>query len=123
MNPDAVRIMKPDSIGAKIKGIRFQSCLLAMNLCTLLAATGCQHTPRVAREAIMDYRSGSFAQAEAALRPTIEKKNEDYVLNLCRFGSCALAAGDLAGAEHAFFEAYQVINSANTNDPGRTLEA
>jgi tetratricopeptide (TPR) repeat protein len=71
----------------------------------------------------MLYDVGDYPQAAAALKPDTTKKNEDFVLNNCRYGSCALAAGDLPGAENAFMSAYEVINSVNTHDGGRTLGA
>jgi tetratricopeptide (TPR) repeat protein len=90
---------------------------------TLMAAGGCNHTAAPARQAIGLYQVGEFPQAEATLKPEIVKKDENFVLNNCRYGSCALAAGDLEGAWEAFMAAYEVINSVNTNDGGRTLGA
>jgi tetratricopeptide (TPR) repeat protein len=84
---------------------------------------GCQQTSHEARNAIGLYQIGDYAAAEATLKPTITKKDENYVLNNCRYGSAAIAAGDLMGAENAFFTAYQVMNSTNVNDSGRTAGA
>lgn len=87
------------------------------------ALGGCDKTPRNARDAIVLYRTGDYAQAAAALKPSTTKLDEDFVLNNCRYGSCALGAGQFDDAEHAFFEAHKVINSGDTNDTGRQLSA
>ncbi len=84
---------------------------------------GCQETPHEARNAIGFYETGNFPAAAAAMKPLITKKNENFVLDNCRYGSAALAAGDLADAENAFMAAYEVINGVGTNDGGRTLGA
>jgi len=84
-------------------------------------AGGCQSTPKNERDAILEYRTGNFAAAEQKLIGPAEKTNENYVLNNYRLGSAALAAGDLNTAETAFLRAYKVINSGDTNDPGRSL--
>src|SRR6185295_18549277 len=86
-------------------------------------AGGCQSTPRNERNAIMDYRTGNFAAAAEKLKDPAAKPDENYVLNNYRLGSSALAAGDLVTAEDAFFKAYKVINSGDTNDAGRSLQA
>src|SRR5437763_17217025 len=52
-----------------------------------------------------------------------EKKDENYVLNNCRYGSCALAAGQFEEAQAAFLTAYHVINSGDVNDAGRQMQA
>jgi tetratricopeptide (TPR) repeat protein len=86
-------------------------------------AGGCQSTPKNEHNAIVDYRTGNFPAAEEKLRAPAEKKDENYVLNNYRLGSAAIAAGDLPTAETAFYRAYQVVNSGDTNDPGRSLSA
>ncbi len=99
---------------------RIAASLLALSLA---AATGCQQTPHEVVNAIQNYDVGNFAAAEAQLRPTITTKNEDYVLNNCRYGSAAIAAGDLPSAENAFYAAYEVMNATHVNDSGRTTGA
>jgi tetratricopeptide (TPR) repeat protein len=84
---------------------------------------GCQQTSQQTQHAIMLYRAGDFPAAANVIRPEIDKKNENFVLNNCRYGSAALAAGDLNGAENSFMAAYEVINGVNTNTGGRTLGA
>ncbi len=100
---------------------------LSLALITTLSFAGCNQTPRAARQAIVAYDAGRYQEAAAALQPTIEqertKMDENYVLNNCRYASCAIAAGQLAQAESAFYDAYKVINSGNTNDEGRQLQA
>src|SRR5277367_1697141 len=96
--------------------------LVAAVLCGAVLG-GCQQTSKEAQNAIGLYRVGDYAGAEAIMRPTIGKKDENYVLNNCRYGSAALAAGDLAGAENSFMAAYQVMNSTHVNDSGRTAGA
>ncbi|HVX83975.1 MAG TPA: hypothetical protein VH253_04090 [Phycisphaerae bacterium] len=84
---------------------------------------GCNQTPARARDAILFYHEGNFPQAAAVIQPAAAKKDENYVLDNCRYGSCTLAAGQLANAENAFMNAYQVMNSTHVNDSGRTLGA
>ncbi len=84
---------------------------------------GCQETPAIVRRAVVDYYTGNYAASAALLKPLAEKRDEGYVLDNCRYGSAALAAGDLAAAHAAFLHAYDVINTAQTNDPGRTFAA
>jgi hypothetical protein len=95
----------------------------AVGLLGLALLGGCQQTSQSAQTAIMYDRAGDYPAAENALRGDTTKKDENFVLNNCRFGSCALAAGDLKGAENAFMAAYEVINGVNTNNGGRTLGA
>jgi tetratricopeptide (TPR) repeat protein len=96
---------------------------------TLLAALfgGCNQTPRVARQALALYSQERYAEAAAVLKPEIEdqrtKRDINYVLNNLRYGSCTIAAGQFDAAKHAFYDAYQVINSGETNDAGRQLQA
>ncbi|MGN6368332.1 MAG: hypothetical protein ACTHN5_08745 [Phycisphaerae bacterium] len=106
-----------------LPGAPMKRILPALLIAPALAATGCQTTPKEVRNAIANYQVGNFAAAEAQLRPDITKKNEDYVLNNCRYGSAAIAAGDLPGAETAFMNAYDVMNATHVNDTGRTTGA
>jgi tetratricopeptide (TPR) repeat protein len=96
---------------------------LALMSASLLAAAGCQETPKEARNSVNLYQVGDFAAAEAQLRPVIDKKDENYVLNNCRYGSAAIAAGDLPGAENSFMAAYTVMNATHVNDSSRTTGA
>lgn len=95
-----------------------------------LAVLGCGLvgcTERAARQTVDLYDSQQYVQAAATLAPTIEKErtkqDENYVLNNLRYGSCTIAAGQFDAAKHAFFDAYRVINSGDTNDSGRQLSA
>jgi tetratricopeptide (TPR) repeat protein len=88
-----------------------------------LGAVGCNQTPRAARNAIILYHQGDYANAAAELKPATTKRDENFVLDNCRYGSCALAAGQLGNAETAFMAAYEVINGVNTNNGGRTMGA
>jgi tetratricopeptide (TPR) repeat protein len=90
---------------------------------TLVSGVSCNQTPPGAREAIISYQTGDYGTAAQMLRPEINKKDENFVLTNCRFGSAALAAGDLDGAEGAFLSAYEVMNGVKTNDGGRTMGA
>lgn len=92
-------------------------------LLSLAAMTACDSTSKQARTAITLYELGNYPAAAAALKPDIAKKDENFVLTNCRYGSSALAAGDIKGAENAFMAAYEVINGVNTNNGGRTLGA
>jgi tetratricopeptide (TPR) repeat protein len=87
----------------------------------------CNQTPRNSREAILSYDTQDYARAAAIMQPTIEKQrtrmDENYVLDNCRYGSCELAAGQFDAAESAFYDAYKVINSGETNDAGRQMQA
>ncbi|HEY4328701.1 MAG TPA: hypothetical protein VGN88_03115, partial [Phycisphaerae bacterium] len=88
---------------------------------------GCDTTPKSARNAILLYDEGDYVGAATTLKPAVDKEeqkaSENYVLTHCRYGSCAIAAGNMDEAEHAFYEAYKVINSGDTNDAGRQLQA
>ncbi|HVT80892.1 MAG TPA: hypothetical protein VHM90_09560 [Phycisphaerae bacterium] len=93
-------------------------------LATLAACFGgCNQTGRETRNAILAYDSGDYAQAAAMIKPSTGKLDENFVLNNCRYGSAALAAGQFEEAEHAFYEAHKVIDSGDTNDAGRQLQA
>src|SRR3954466_13941205 len=84
---------------------------------------GCESTPKESHNAVMAYHTGNFPAAAAALKPSTGKKDENYVLNNVRYGSCAIAAGDYDGAEQAFFAAYEVMNSTGTNTGDRAFAA
>ncbi len=99
---------------------RYKTAAILLSLAALAA---CNTTSREAKTAIAFYDSGNYAAAAAAIKPEITKKNENFVLNNCRYGSAALAAGDIKGAENSFMAAYEVINGVNTNNGGRTLGA
>lgn len=88
-----------------------------------LGLAGCNDMPRAARNAFADYQAGSYAAAAAQLRPLAHKRDENYVLNNCRLGSCDLAAGNLDEAQQSFMNAYNVLNATGVNDPGRQLGA
>jgi tetratricopeptide (TPR) repeat protein len=75
------------------------------------------------REATELYYSGQYRQAAAVMAPLIKKPNRDFVLNNCRYGSCALAAGNLNHAQQAFLTAYRIMNSVNVNTGSRVLGA
>lgn len=99
-------------------------CRRGLSLALLLgAAAGCNSTPQHIKQATVLYYVGDYQGAERLIQPDTVKKNEGFVLNNCRFGSAALAAGNLEAAQQAFMAAYEVINSVKTNDGGRTLGA
>jgi tetratricopeptide (TPR) repeat protein len=110
-------VQKPD----KRKSASFFRPLVAVAALASLAA--CQQTSREVQHAVGMYAIGDYATAAAILKPETLKKNENFVLNNCRYGSAALAAGQLPEAENAFLAAYEVINGVKTNDGGRTLGA
>ena len=83
----------------------------------------CTSTSARVREAVNLYYLGQYPQAEQTMAPLIKKPNKDYVLNNCRYGSCALAAGDLPRAEQAFLAAQRIMSSVNTNTGSRVLGA
>ncbi len=76
-----------------------------------------------ARNGVGLYNIGDYAQAAATFKPESQKKDENFVLNNCRLGSAALAAGQTEEAENAFMNVYEVVNGVKTNDTGRTLGA
>ncbi|MEI8196608.1 MAG: tetratricopeptide repeat protein [Phycisphaerae bacterium] len=84
---------------------------------------GCNSTPQHIQQAVMYYNVGDYPAAQNLLKPDIVQKDAGFVLNNCRYGSCAVAGGDLTGAEQSFLAAYEVINGVNTNTGGRTLGA
>src|SRR5688500_15565083 len=95
---------------------------LLLSLAPLAACNGSAPS-RAASQAISLYQVGQFQAAAATMARETVKKDENFVLNNCRYGSAALAAGDLTAAENAFMAAYEVINGVNTNDGGRTMGA
>jgi tetratricopeptide (TPR) repeat protein len=106
--------------------IKSKTVIPAMALMTL-AFGACSQTPRSARDAVVFYQAGDYAKAADTLRPAVDKEreklSENYVLQNLRYGSCTLAAGQFDAAEGAFYDAYKVINSGDTNDAGRQLTA
>jgi len=99
-------------------------CLLP-TACCLLLATGCAATreERQAQRAVDDYLYGNYDRAADKLKPLADKTDENFVLNNARLGSTTLAAYDLDGAESAFLNAYEVINSTGVNSGGRGAAA
>lgn len=89
----------------------------------LLSLTGCSQESAQVRQAVSYYYLSDYPQAEKVLAPLAAKKNQDYVLNNCRYGSAALAAGNLNHAEQAFLTAYRVMNAVNVNTGSRVLGA
>src|SRR3954470_17289695 len=96
------------------------AAMVGAGLMLAMACVGCDTTQKQARNAIGLYEAQDYAGAAAVIKPLTLKKDENYVLNNCRYGSCAVAAGDIPGAENSFMAAYEVINGVNTNDGGRT---
>src|SRR6266480_1549320 len=76
-----------------------------------------------AQRGVGDFFAGDYRHAREILRPLATKTDEDYVLNNVRLGSAALVDYDLPEAESAFYRAYEVINSVNVNDAGRSSAA
>lgn len=83
----------------------------------------CQSTPENIKHAVNAYYLGDYPTAANILKPETVKKDENFVLNNCRFGSAVIALGDVETANNAFMAAYEVINGVNTNTGGRTLGA
>ena len=96
-------------------------------LCTTVVAVmfgllgGCQSTPKDIQIAVDLYKAGNYHQSMLRLQPKAVEKSEDFVLNNCRLGSSAIAAGQLDVAENAFMEAYTIMNSVKVNDGGRKM--
>jgi tetratricopeptide (TPR) repeat protein len=76
-----------------------------------------------AQRGVNDYFVGDYRRARDVLRPLAARTDEDYVLNNVRLGSASLVDYDLDEAEAAFYRAYEVINSVNVNDAGRSSAA
>ncbi len=89
----------------------------------LIVLPACSGTSQRVRTAVTLYYEGQYAQSQQELAPLIKKPNRDYVLNNCRYGSAALAAGHINHAENAFLNAYRVMNSVNTNTGSRVIGA
>src|SRR3989440_10287288 len=96
--------------------------LAAMMLAALLAGCAAEKHPE-AQRGVNDYFLGDYRSARDVLRPLAAKTDEDYVLNNVRLGSASLVDYDLGEAEAAFYRAYEVINSVNVNDAGRSSAA
>lgn len=80
-------------------------------------------TSKQARNGVNLYYISQYPQAAATFKSEAQKKDENFVLNNCRWGSAAIAAYQVDEAEAAFMNAYDVINGTKTNDAGRTLGA
>ncbi len=100
---------------------RFCAALLAISF--LAALPACSGNSQRVAQAVSFYYAGQYAQSQQELAPLIKNPNRNYVLNNCRYGSAALAAGNIAQAQQAFLNAYNVINSVNTNTGSRVIGA
>src|SRR4051812_5642301 len=96
--------------------------LAALLLAALLGGCAAEKHPE-AQRGVNDYFFGDYRRARDVLRPLAAKTDEDYVLNNVRLGSASLVDYDLDEAEAAFYRAYEVINSVNVNDAGRSSAA
>ncbi len=92
-------------------------------LLLMIFLPACTSTSARVRQAVSLYYAGDYPQAEQTLAPLIKKPNKNYVLNNCRYGSCALAAGNIRHAEQAFLSAQRVMSTVNTNTGSRVLGA
>lgn len=99
--------------------------VLAISLIALSPLAGCAPSQEAmaAQRGVERYRVGDFAGAAHDLDAPARKTDENFVLNNVRLGSAALAEYDLREAESAFLRAYEVLNSVNVNDGGRSLGA
>ncbi len=97
--------------------------VLILVLLSALCLPACSETSARIRQANIFYYTGQYGPAAQELAPLIHKPNKNYVLNNCRYGSCALAAGQLDNAQAAFLRAYRVMDSVNTNTGSRVLGA
>jgi tetratricopeptide (TPR) repeat protein len=97
--------------------------LLASGFWLLLPGCAASKVERQGEMAVQDYLAGDYDRARKRLEPLSQKTDENYVLNNVRLGSTALAQYDLNAAEAAFLRAYEVLNSAGVNDPGRQAGA
>ena len=88
-----------------------------------MSAGGCATTAQSTKNAVNAYYLGDYPTAANILQADTVKKDENFVLNNCRYGSAVLAAGNAKEAENAFLSAYEVINGVKTNDGGRTMGA
>ena len=71
---------------------------IAILLTCTLFLPACSETSARVRDAVTLYYTGQYGPAAEELAPLIHKPNKNYVLNNCRYGSCALAAGQLENA-------------------------
>src|SRR5215212_4848156 len=103
-------------------------CSLLLYLCSsvliggLISGCTAEKHPE-AQRGVNDYFYGDYRRARDVLRPLAAMTDEDYVLNNVRLGSASLVDYDLPEAEAAFYRAYEVINSVNVNDAGRSSAA
>jgi tetratricopeptide (TPR) repeat protein len=104
--------------------LRFAICDFVLVALMLLGIGGCtaEKHPE-AQRGVNDYFVGDYRRARDVFRPFAGKTDEDYVLNNVRLGSASLVDYDLGEAEAAFYRAYEVINSVNVNDAGRSSAA
>ena len=75
---------------------------------------------RQAERAVSAYFAGRPELAVEILEPLAQEPDRNYVLNNLRLGQSALAAGDLAAAENAYYRAYETLNAAGVNNQART---
>ena len=106
-----------------VRSRRQMQCVLLMLLACTLFLPACSETSSRVRDAVTLYYTGQYGPAAEDLAPLIHKPNKNYVLNNCRYGSCALAAGQLENAEQAFLRAYRGMDSVNTSTGSRVLGA
>ena len=104
--------------------MRFAICDFGLAMLMLLGIGGCaaEKHPE-AQRGVNDFFVGDYQGARQVFRPLAAKTDEDYVLNNVRLGSASLVDYDLSEAEAAFYRAYEVINSVNVNDGGRSAAA
>src|SRR6266576_5738649 len=95
----------------------------AMLLAALLMGGCAAEKHPEAQRGVNDFFVGDYRAARDVFRPFAAKTDEDYVLNNVRLGSASLVDYDLGEAEAAFYRAYEVINSVNVNDAGRSSAA
>ncbi len=105
-------------------GTKFSRVILAFSMVWFaVSMTACSESQFRVRQAVELYYAGEYHQAASVMAPLITKPNSDFALNNCRYGSCALADGNLKHAEQAFLTAYRIMNSVNTNTGSRVLGA
>src|SRR5258706_3725689 len=91
-------------------------------ICGLISGCATEKHPE-AQRGVSDFFVGDYRAARDVVRPFAANADEDYVLNNVRLGSASLVDYDLGEAEAAFYRAYEVINSVNVNDAGRSSAA
>jgi tetratricopeptide (TPR) repeat protein len=95
-----------------------------ITLVALAELSGCvSQAELAARQAVVDYHYGDYADAQKLLEPIAKTADENFVLNNDRLGSTTLVQYELQQAEAAFLRAYEVINSVGVNNGGRSLGA